>query len=102
MGKSFICTVILSMSLMLVLAACQQASTNDTAIDTPIPGLVTDMSRFDNFIAGRPTPEQFRWAYPDVLLVLPGDITTLELRDNNSRFFAELDDSGRIVGGRFQ
>jgi hypothetical protein len=31
-----------------------------------------------------------------------GDITTFELRSDNSRFIAELDDEGRITGGRFQ
>jgi hypothetical protein len=32
---------------------------------------------------------------------MPGDITTKEMRLNNSRYFAELDADGRIVGGRF-
>ncbi len=102
MGKPSVHIAALVVSLALMLAACQQSPVNDTAIDTPSAGYVTDMPRFDSFIAGRPTPEQFRQAYPDVLLVLPGDITTLELRDNNSRYFPELDESGCIVGGRFQ
>lgn len=66
------------------------------------PGRVTDLDGFAAFIALRPTPEQFRTRYPDVQLVMPGDITTKELRFDNSRFFAELDDSGLITGGRFQ
>lgn len=69
---------------------------------TSQPGHVTDMEGFAAFIDLRPTPDQFRSRYPDVQLVMPGDITTKELRFDNSRFFAELDDSGLITGGRFQ
>ena len=68
---------------------------------TPVHGFVTDMQAFDVFIATRPTPDQFRAAYPDVLLVLPGTIATRELRNNNSRYFAEQDKDGRITGGKF-
>jgi hypothetical protein len=57
---------------------------------------------FDQFIATRPTPEEFRRVYPDVTLVLPGQIATKELRFNNSRYFAQLDEQNRISGGRFQ
>ena len=68
---------------------------------TPVHGLVTDMTAFDAFIAAHPTPEQFKAAYPDVLLVLPGTIATREMRSNNSRYFAEVDANGRITGGKF-
>nr|WP_199043547.1 lipoprotein [Dyella sp. ASV24] len=70
---------------------------------TPVPvhGFVTDMTAFNTFIAAHPTPDQFRTAYPDVLLVLPGTIATRELRTNNSRYFAEVDANGRITGGKF-
>lgn len=68
---------------------------------SPVAGFVTDLPAFDAFIAGRPTPSQFRAAYPDVLLVLPGTMTTQEFRSNNSRYVAELDAEGRISGGRF-
>lgn len=67
----------------------------------PVHGFVTDTAAFDAFIATRPTPDQFRAAYPDVLLVLPGAIATREFRTNNSRYFAELDKDGRITGGKF-
>jgi hypothetical protein len=65
-------------------------------------GVVTDMSAFEAFIAGRPTPRDFRRVYPDVLLVMPGDITTQEYRTDNSRYFAQLDGDGRILGGVFR
>lgn len=67
----------------------------------PLHGFVTDMKAFDAFIAAHPTPDQFRAAYPDVLLVTPGMPSTRELRNNNSRYFAELDAQGRITGGKF-
>jgi hypothetical protein len=37
-----------------------------------------------------------------VLLVMPGDIATREYRTDNSRYFARLDEAGRITGGVFQ
>ena len=56
---------------------------------------------FQQFIAKRPTPEQFRSRFPKVLLVLPGMITTKEFRFDSSRYFADFDAQGRIIGGRF-
>ncbi|HET6552816.1 MAG TPA: lipoprotein [Dyella sp.] len=67
----------------------------------PVHGFVTDTATFDTFIATHPTPDQFRVAYPDVQLVLPGTVATREFRSNNSRYFAELDAQGRITGGKF-
>lgn len=74
-----------------------------TVVPAPaaVHGFVTDTAAFDAFIATRPTPEQFRATYPDVLLVLPGTVATREFRTNNSRYFAELDKDGRISGGKF-
>jgi predicted small lipoprotein YifL len=68
----------------------------------PVHGYVTDMKAFDAFIATHPTPAQFLATYPDVQLVMPGDITTMEFRTNNSRFFPEQDATGHIVGGSFR
>jgi len=69
----------------------------------PVPGYVTDLARFDAFIANHPTPEEFHSSYPDVQLVLPGELATKELRFNNSRYFATLDEDKKyITGGRFQ
>jgi hypothetical protein len=84
--------------VLAALAACS-APPLDT---TPMPGKVVDIAAFESFIAARPTPEQFRQRYPDVALILPGTITTKELRGDRSRYFATLDTAGRITGGQFQ
>ncbi|WP_028492056.1 hypothetical protein [Thioalkalivibrio sp. ALE19] len=68
----------------------------------PRPGTVEELEPFHAFIDTRPTPEEFRRVYPDVTLVLPGDIATHEYRTDKSRFFAELDDDGRIIDGEFR
>ena len=90
--------------LFMLMGGCALSTAPDTGDVPPEPraGFVTDMPAFDAFIATRPTPEGFRQAYPDVQLVLPGDITTREFRMNNSRYYAELNATGRITGGRFQ
>lgn len=67
----------------------------------PVKGTVTDLPAFEAFIGLGPTPAQFRARYPEVRLVLPGEIATKELRTDSSRYFAKLDSEGRIVGGRF-
>lgn len=83
-------------------AAAPAAATAVTAA-TPVPlhGNVTDLKAFDAFIATHPTPAQFRVAYPDVLLVTPGTPSTRELRNDNSRYFPDLDKDGHITGGKF-
>lgn len=63
--------------------------------------LSDDHTRFDEFVASRPTPKSFRGRYPAIELVMPEDLTTAEFRMDDSRYFANLDSSGRIVGGRF-
>lgn len=65
-------------------------------------GYVADMAQFNAFIATKPTAEQFRRVYPDVMLVTPEIMTTREIRQDNSRFFPRMDGNGRIVGGIFQ
>jgi hypothetical protein len=79
------------------------ATPTTPAAPTPVHGFVTEinMKAFLAFIDTHPTPEQFRAAYPDVLLITPGMVSTRELRNNNSRYFADLDKDGHITGGKF-
>ena len=77
-------------------------SSKSPAAPAPVHGFVTDMAAFDAFIARRTTVDEFRAAYPDVLLILPNMPTTMEMRYNNSRYFTEIDGDGRVSGGRFQ
>ncbi|EIT69078.1 MULTISPECIES: hypothetical protein [Hydrocarboniphaga] len=82
--------------------ACQNSpNAAEPQQDIVVPGKVEDVPAFDRFISGKPTPEQFRKRYPDVKLVLPGEIATREFRMDRSRYFAELDADGRISGGKF-
>jgi hypothetical protein len=94
--------LLLVLTLSAALCACNAVPSMDNPQTEPVPGYVTDTQAFERFIATRPTPEQFRQRYPDVQLVLPGQLATKELRMNNSRYFAELDDEGRITGGKFK
>lgn len=82
----------------LVLGGCHEMTQPAPAV---VHGYVTDMKSFDAFIATHPTPDQFRARYPDVQLVMPGGVTTLEFRTNNSRYYPELDKDGHITGGHF-
>jgi hypothetical protein len=95
MRRSF---AIVMLAAALALAGCHDMS---HAAPAPVHGFVTDLAAFDQFIGTHPTPELFRASYPDVQLVMPGTITTMEFRSNNSRYFPELDKQGRITGGHF-
>ncbi|WP_020647866.1 hypothetical protein [Solimonas variicoloris] len=94
--RRLLCAAFISVATLA--AACQHVTMSDPK---PVPGHVTDLDAFHRFIGTHPTPEQFRKAYPDVTLVLPGQISTREFRTNNSRYFAELGGDGKIVGGKF-
>jgi hypothetical protein len=84
----------------IVLGGCHDMTQTHPA-PVAVQGFVNDMKAFDAFIATHPTPDQFHATYPDVQLIMPGTMTTLEFRSNNSRYYAELDKDGRIVGGHF-
>jgi len=96
-----IAALMIAASLGLGACACMQPGGNADSTEAPVPGKVTDLAAFERFIAGQPTPEQFRARYPDVLLILPGTIATKEFRSDNSRYFAKLDAQGRISSGSF-
>ena len=87
---------------VFAIAACSCLPPAEPVPSQAMPGFVTDLGAFEQFIATQPTPEQFRARYPDVTLALPGSINTKELRLNHSRYFAQLDAEGRITGGKFQ
>ena len=92
----------------IALAACTPpASQPEPAppvptVEAPVRTQVTDLDAFKAFIATRPAPEALRQRYPGLTVVMPGDISTRELRSDNSRYFVELDAEGRVAGGRFQ
>jgi len=88
--------------LALLLASTAAACSSSEPLPVSTAADVNDVSSFEHFIAGHPTPDEFRARYPKVQLVMPGDITTRELRMDRTRYFAELDQQQRIIGGRFQ
>ena len=94
--------LLLGLALVACSAPTQPEPAPAAATETPVRTSVTDLAAFDAFIATRPTPEALRQRYPGLVVVMPGDITTKELRMDNSRYFVELDAEGRISGGRFQ
>lgn len=65
-------------------------------------GILTGLSTLDAFIQSRPTPEEFQQAYPDVWLILPGDIVSRGFCSQYYRYVAEIDAEGRISGGRLE
>lgn len=98
--RLFACALLAGAALFAT--ACRTAETGPAAEAAVVmPGKVGDLPAFERFIAAKPTPEQFAARYPDVRLVLPGQIATKEFRSDNSRYFAETDAQGRIVGGKF-
>lgn len=83
-----------------LLSACQTGAPAAPPADQAEAAF--DAAKFDAFIATKPTPDQFRATWPGILLVMPDDIATMEYRTDHSRYFAELDAQGRIVGGGFR
>jgi predicted small secreted protein len=87
------------LGVAVALAGCHRGTRPDgTHVDK---GGVTDMQPFENFIATHPTPDEFKKMYPGVLLMMPGMVSTMEIRYDNTRFFPQLDSSGHIIGGDF-
>lgn len=95
-------TLVLSAMLAGCLSLTACGSAISLAEPKPVRGTVNNLGAFQQFIATRPTPSEFRRIYPDVQLVLPQDIATMEMRNNNSRYFALVDRQGRIAGGNFR
>lgn len=94
----------LALSASLGLAACAYYPSTDAQSQSSYwrgPVSISGMDAFKQFMSNYPTPAQFRAQYPDVQLVLPGEMATKELRSDNSRYFAQLNQDGRIVSGKF-
>lgn len=87
----------------MLLSAERQAAAPALAVVTApaAPADVNDVADFDRYLATRPTVSAFQLRYPKLFVVLPGTMATREFRHDRSRFFAELDAAGRIIGGRF-
>jgi hypothetical protein len=87
------------LGVAVALSGCHHATRPDGTRVTKSG--VTDMAGFEAFIATHPTQQQFKAMYPGVQLMLPGMISTMEMRYDNSRFFPQLDKDGRVIGGDF-
>ena len=91
-------TRLLALSVLgvaVALAGCHHGARQDSKQG------VTDMASFETFIGTHPTQEEFKKTYPHVQLMLPGTMSTMEIRYDNTRFFPSLDPQGHIVGGDF-
>jgi len=95
-------TRLLALSILgvaVALGGCHHATRPDgTRVDK---NGVTDMAGFEAFVASHPTQDQFKKMYPGVQLMLPGTISTMEIRYDNTRFFPQMDKDGHIIGGDF-
>lgn len=102
--------VALALTVLVLVGCAPSPETAPRPEPEPMPSMpaattrssVTDLAAFEAMIATRPTPTELRSRYPGLQLVLPGEISTRELRGDRSRYFVELDAEGRVMGGRFQ
>jgi hypothetical protein len=87
------------LGVVVALSGCHHATRPDgTRVDKKG---VTDLAGFESFVATHPNADEFKKMYPGVQLMLPGTVSSLDTRYDNSRFFPQMDSSGRIVGGDF-
>ena len=87
------------LGVAVVLGGCHHATRPDgTRVDKKG---VTNLASFSNFVATHPTPVEFKKMYPGVQLMMPGAISSLDTRYDNTRFFPQFNGSGQIVGGDF-
>jgi hypothetical protein len=87
------------LGVTIALAGCHHATRPDGS--RVEKGGVVNMDSFEAFIATHPTQDQFKKMYPGVQLMLPGMISTMEIRYDNSRFFPQMDSDGHVIGGDF-
>ena len=95
-------TRLLALSILgvaVALSGCHEAKRPDgSKVDRKG---VTDLAAFESFVATHPDAQQFKKLYPGVQLMLPGTVSTLDTRYDNTRFFPQLDKDGHIIGGDF-
>jgi len=97
--RRILAPVILCASLLAIPAG---AATPEASAQASGNGNLDDRSALHAFVQSRPTPEEFQEAYPDVWLILPGDIVSRDVCSQYYRFIAELDSNGRISGGSLE
>jgi len=85
-----------------LLSSAAGAATAETSAQASGHGNLDDRAALHAFIQSRPTPAEFQEAYPDVWLILPGDIVSRDVCSQYYRFIAELDSNGRISGGSLE
>lgn len=83
-------------------AAPLEAPTPLTPQETSVRTRVTDLPAFEVFIATRPTFQELCDRYPGLHVQPARSIVSREMRIDRSRYLAELDAEGRVVGGSFQ
>jgi hypothetical protein len=89
----------IALSASLLAAPATANTPEPSALHPTTASTAKDMSELRSFVASLPTPEEFQQAFPDVWLVLPGDIVSRSFCSQYYRFIAELDGEGRISGG---
>ena len=72
------------------------------AASNPFACGVIDAPAFVDYVKNhQPTLVDLKARASCLRIVMPGDVTTMEFRVDNSRFFAQTDEHGRIVDGSF-
>lgn len=92
----------IALSASLLVAPAGANTAQPSALNPQAASTAKDISELHSFVASRPTPEEFQQAFPDVWLVLPGDIVSRSVCSQYYRFMAQLDASGRISGGSLE
>jgi hypothetical protein len=96
---------LVGLTLAAMLAGCEGGTAAKDAaqaacVRQPGAPAVPTMA-FQDYLATRPTPDEFRARFSEITLVMPGDAATRDLRLDCSRFFGNTGEDGHVVSGRF-
>jgi hypothetical protein len=92
----------LSLAALALAPMVSLASADPIVVRPPVCN-VTNVDAFMNYLSqSKPTLGELKQIYTCLHVVMPGDIATMEYRTDNSRFFANVDEHGRIVDGSFR